>query len=55
MKQQVLTWLAVVVIVLVLAIVAVIFWFSGRQRSEQAPAGFKPQPPQFKATPAEKR
>ena len=55
MKQQVPTWLAVIVIVLVLAIVIGIFWFGGRQRSEQIPAGFKPQPPQFKAAPTEKR
>ncbi|MEZ8219027.1 hypothetical protein B0813_002564 [Candidatus Fervidibacteria bacterium JGI MDM2 SSWTFF-3-K9] len=55
MKQQVPTWLAVIVIALVLVIVAVIFWFGGRQRSEQAPVDFKPQPPQFKAAPTEKR
>lgn len=55
MKQQVPTWLAVIVIVLVLAIIGAIFWLSGRQRSEQMPAGFKPQPPQFKVAPTEKR
>jgi len=55
MKQQVPTWMAVVIVVAVLAVIAIIFAIGGRPRSEQAPTGFKPQPPQFKAAPAEKR
>lgn len=55
MKKPVPNWLAVLVILAVIAIVAGVYVLSGRQRSQEVPEGFKPKPPMFKAAPAEKR
>ncbi|MCX7969298.1 MAG: hypothetical protein N3B10_12565 [Armatimonadetes bacterium] len=53
MKKTVPNWLAIVVILLVIAIIAGIFMLGGRQQSQQAPEGFKPRPPMFKEVPKE--
>ncbi|GBD00114.1 hypothetical protein HRbin17_02650 [bacterium HR17] len=42
MKQQVPTWLAAVIIVVVIAIVAGIYAMFGRPKAVQAPEGFQP-------------
>lgn len=54
MKQTVPNWLAIVMILLVIAIVAGIFVLSGRQQGQMASEGFKPTPPMFKKAPIQK-
>ncbi|MCS7265609.1 MAG: hypothetical protein NZ805_12335 [Armatimonadetes bacterium] len=51
MRQTIPNWLAVLVILLVVAIVAGIFVLTGRQQVQKAPEGFKPGPPMFKEAP----
>lgn len=51
MRQNVPTWLAVVVILLVIAAVVGIFALSGRRQTQEMPEGFKPTPPKFKEAP----
>jgi len=42
MKQQVPAWLAAVIIVIVIAVVAGIYMMVGRPKTVQAPEGFQP-------------
>ncbi len=55
MKQTVPTWLAIALILLVIAVVAGIFMLGGRTKTQKMPEGFKPKPPMFKEAPTQKR
>ncbi|GEM_PF-3200156 len=55
MKRTVPTWLAIALILLVIAVVAGIFMLGGRTQTQKMPEGFKPKPPMFKEAPTQKR
>ncbi len=54
MRRPVPTWLAVLLIAIMIVGVVVIFALSGQRRGEEMPKGFKPSPPMFKEAPIQK-